>query len=157
MASGYLERGSTTEDTHIYTNAVTEEILAKAELTRHCPTLFQKAVEKEYDVRVCVVDKHAVGVGLVGKEQDGSQRLDIRRDNMSDVEYVEANIPAEITESLLKLISSYNLRFAAIDMAVDVNGNWVFFEINPNGQWAWLDIAGGSDIAKAFVDSFSRP
>ena len=40
-------------------------------------------------------------------------------------------------------------------MVVDRAGNSYCLEINPNGQWAWLDMAAGSDIAASFVKAFS--
>jgi hypothetical protein len=48
---------------------------------------------------------------------------------------------------LKRLLEEYSLRFAAVDFAVANDGAWVFFEINPNGQWAWLDLAGATDVA----------
>jgi hypothetical protein len=39
-------------------------------------------------------------------------------------------------------------------VAVDREGKWIFFEINPNGQWAWLDLMGGLDIGALFLRSF---
>jgi len=32
----------------------------------------------------------------------------------------------------------------------------IFFEVNPNGQWAWLDLSGGMNIAASFVKTFSK-
>ena len=39
-------------------------------------------------------------------------------------------------------------------MAIGTDGNWYFFEINPNGQWAWLDSDGGTNIAGSFIRAF---
>jgi hypothetical protein len=61
-----------------------------------------------------------------------------------------------VERRLLTLAADYGLRFAAIDMAVALTGEWVFFEVNPNGQWAWLDLVGASDIASSFVRAFSK-
>jgi hypothetical protein len=146
LASGYIE---------IYANRVSESALDDLELVTSCPTLFQREVAKRMDVRLCVVDDQMTAAGMVA-EDGGKQRLDIRRRNMQDVRYVEVEPPPEVESALLALVRSYGLRFAAIDMAVAEDGRWVFFEINPNGQWAWLDISGGFDVARLFVQSFSR-
>jgi D-alanine-D-alanine ligase-like ATP-grasp enzyme len=50
----------------------------------------------------------------------------------------------------------YGLRFAAIDFVVDVEGQWFFLEINPGGQWAWLDIAGVADIASDLARAMTK-
>ncbi len=112
-------------------------------------------ISKRFDVRICIVDEEIHAIGLYAKEQNGQQRLDIRRNNMSDVCYVPLDIPNDTKINLFRMIRSYELRFAAVDMAVDQNNNWIFFEINPNGQWAWLDLMKVSNIADSFIHSFS--
>ena len=52
------------------------------------------------------------------------------------------------------LCRAYNLAFAAIDLAVEKGTIW-FFEINPNGQWAWLEEATGIPIARALARLFA--
>jgi glutathione synthase/RimK-type ligase-like ATP-grasp enzyme len=74
---------------------------------------------------------------------------------MVDVETKPANLPSEIERLLFDLVGQYKLRFAAIDLARTTAGEWVFFEVNPNGQWAWLDIAAEFDIGSSFIRSFS--
>lgn len=156
LASGFLERADPTEDTHIYTSAVEARHLLDAEVLRACPTLFQRRIEKMADVRVCVVDDALHAVILNADDAGGHQRLDIRRDNMRDVRYTQTDPPAPVREALLRLTRSYGLRFAAIDLAIIPSGEWVFFEVNPNGQWAWLDLVGASDIASSFITSFRQ-
>ena len=70
--------------------------------------------------------------------------------------YVPITVPPKVSESILGLLRSYGLRFGAIDLAVDETGKWVFFELNPNGQWACLDLVGASDIAESFLASFRQ-
>jgi hypothetical protein len=38
-------------------------------------------------------------------------------------------------------------------MAFTKDYKWVFFEVNPNGQWAWLDLEGVTDIASLLLKS----
>ncbi|MNZ28723.1 hypothetical protein D3C78_459550 [compost metagenome] len=45
-----------------------------------------------------------------------------------------------------------NLRYGAIDFVCDPQGNLWFLEINPNGQWAWIENLTGYPIAEAIVD-----
>jgi glutathione synthase/RimK-type ligase-like ATP-grasp enzyme len=156
LACGYLERDSGLGDSVIYTSRVTDAQLAHLQSLRNCPTLFQRMVHKELDVRICVIDDQMYAVGLHRLEEDGEQRLDIRRSNMADVAYVAVVVPEQVRLAVLALVRSYGLRFSAIDMAVSRDGSWVFFEVNPNGQWAWLDLAAGTDIGGAFIRAFSQ-
>jgi hypothetical protein len=76
---------------------------------------------------------------------------------MTDVAYSEIELPSEVALSVKRLMRRYGLRFAAIDMAIDLDGKWVFFEVNPNGQWAWLDLSAGLNIARSFIEVQRHP
>src|SRR6266851_4864116 len=41
----------------------------------------------------------------------------------------------------------------ALDFLVTPEGKWVFLEINPNGQWAWIEEETGLPIAAAIADA----
>ncbi len=155
MASGYVERHEEERDSLVYTNRVGPEHLNDLDDLRGCPTLFQRLIEKACDVRITVVDGDMYSVELTAREPDGSQRCDIRRNNMDDVSYRAITLPDEVRAKVAALVASYRLRFAAIDMAVTPAGEWVYFEVNPNGQWAWLDLCGATNIAASFVSAFS--
>lgn len=150
LSGGYLERESPGTDSLIYTNSLREEDLNRAEEIARCPTLFQERIAKEADIRITVVDDDVQAVELTAIDSDGP-RLDIRRNNMSGVSYRRTVLPRPIESKLLRLLRSYGLRFAAIDLLRDVHGNFYFLEINPNGQWAWLDMAGASNTRDPLI------
>jgi hypothetical protein len=156
MSTGYVERPRTDDDSLIYTNVVTDVHLRDLSDLANSPTLFQEYVPKAADVRITVVDQEIHSVELIARDSDGLQRCDIRRNNMTDVAYRTISLPADTEAALRALVRHYGLRFAAIDMAVTTRAEWVFFEINPNGQWAWLDLVGGQEIAHSFIRSFSK-
>ncbi len=41
--------------------------------------------------------------------------------------------------------------FGALDFAVDDAGSWWFYEINPNGQWFWIERQTGLPISAALA------
>ena len=152
LASGYLER-SDGSVASIYTSRVLARHLDEGPLAA-CPTLFQEEVAKAHDVRVTCVDGRFTAVAL-HRIVEGAQIVDIRRDNMEPVAYATCAIPAKVDAALRQLLASYDLRFAAVDFGVTDAGEWVFFEINPNGQWAWLDLAGATNLWQDFAHAFS--
>jgi len=156
LSTGYVERESDEKDSLIYTNRVTADHLNDLSDLSLCPTFFQQFIEKKHDVRITVVDSDVHAVILRAADKHGGQRCDIRRNNMSDVAYEIVSLPREVKCQIQKLMSHYCLRFAAIDMAVSTAGDWYFFEVNPNGQWAWLDTAAGTNISASLVRSFAE-
>lgn len=152
LASGYIERDDPSEDSLIYTREFTITDYKNLGDIVSCPVLFQERIDKVTDVRVTALDGRMVAVGMKSLDSEDKQILDIRRDNMERVEYTPVQIPESTGNSIHCMLREYGLRFAAIDFAIQTDGSWVFFEINPNGQWAWLDLEAGSKIGNLFVE-----
>jgi MvdD-like protein with pre-ATP grasp domain/glutathione synthetase-like protein len=153
LASGTVERDQSSDDTHIYTSPVSVDMLDRCDLVTQCPTLVQERIRKRKDVRVCSVDSSLIAVAMTGVDAQGEQRLDIRIHNMLGVRYERVDMPFEVAEGVRRLVVTYGLRFAALDFAIDENGRWIFFEVNPNGQWAWLDQMAQTNITDAIIDA----
>ncbi|MEM9907352.1 MAG: MvdC/MvdD family ATP grasp protein [Cyanobacteria bacterium P01_D01_bin.44] len=154
ISHGYIERHDPDSDTLIFTNEVMlNQLVENQDFLSLCPTLFQIKVEKAFDVRINVIDSKVISVGIHASKEDELQAVDIRRNNMKNVRYEPIELPKSVKEKILKLCRSYKLRFASVDMALTKDSNWIFFEINPNGQWAWLDLEGVTDIASSLINS----
>lgn len=153
--SGYVDRRGIGNDSIIYTNRVLESHLVKIHEIRTCPTLFQEEISKGYDVRITILDNFIVAVKLLSQNEN-EQGCDIRINNMQGVLYSTIALPTDVRHGLMLLMDYYSLRFAAIDMIVDRNEKWFFLEINPCGQWAWLDQEAGTYIAQFFIDTFTQ-
>ena len=52
--------------------------------------------------------------------------------------------PGRFTQAL-------GLTFGAIDLILTPQGDHIFLEINPAGQWAWLQDSTGDPIAKTIA------
>jgi len=61
-------------------------------------------------------------------------------------------LPEDISANCINLLRELDLNFGAIDLILNENGEYVFLEINPNGQWAWLEKLLGLDISGAIVN-----
>ncbi|MCL4392569.1 hypothetical protein M1145_00275 [Patescibacteria group bacterium] len=46
----------------------------------------------------------------------------------------------------------YNLNYSAIDLMEDKNGKIYFLELNPNGQYLWVENKLDLPISKAMAD-----
>ena len=156
ISTGYIERKGEDKDSLIYTNRVLRSHLDNLDDLANCPALFQKFIQKKNDVRITVVGNDIHAVSLVASDPSGEQRCDIRRNNMADVIYGLVTLPEKVRQSIRRLMRHYKLQFGAIDMVVSVSGEWYFLEINPNGQWAWLDQTGGTNIGASFVRKFRQ-
>jgi glutathione synthase/RimK-type ligase-like ATP-grasp enzyme len=148
--------GNTPEqDSLVYTNLVTAEAIEQFALVANCPTLLQRRIAKDVDLRVTVVGGECLTVALHSQEREVSV-VDCRRDNMAEMRYSRANLPSSLSASLVQLTHSYGLRYAAIDLARAPDGRYWFFEINPAGQWAWLEEQVNVPISEALVRCLNK-
>ena len=119
----------------IYTQRVDIECL-EAESIGATACLFQQWVEKDYEVRLVVVDGRCFSARIDSSSEWG--RRDWRADYDS-LAYSPIPTPDHVRVAVVKLISMLCLRFGAVDFVVTPAGDWIFLEINPNGQWAWIN------------------
>jgi glutathione synthase/RimK-type ligase-like ATP-grasp enzyme len=61
-------------------------------------------------------------------------------------------LPSDVVELCVALCRSYKLQFGAIDLARRPDGGYTFFEINPNGQWAWVEQRTGLPLRARLAD-----
>ena len=60
---------------------------------------------------------------------------------------------------VIKYLKWMGLNFGAFDFSVDKKGHWYFLECNPNGQWLWIEIKTGLNLAQTFAEhlALQRP
>jgi ATP-grasp ribosomal peptide maturase len=120
------------------------------ELTAH---LFQEWIDKAFEARSIVVGEQVFTVAIRSDSEAG--QIDWRADYDSH-HYQVIDLPAEIRKSLITLHRRLGLLYGACDLAVTPGGQWVFFEVNPAGQWGWLADACGLPVASALADLLAR-
>jgi hypothetical protein len=54
------------------------------------------------------------------------------------------------------MCAHFGLRFAAFDFAMDNQNQWFFLEINPNGQWYWIEEMTGQPLSQAMAGEIRR-
>lgn len=119
------------------------------------PYLFQEFVPKLYDVRVTVIGDRVFAVRIESQAEDRAS-VDWRRVDAHRLEHREEDLPPDIAEACSALLEYYGLRFGAIDLARDTEGRYRFFELNPNGQWVWIEQLMGLPMRACMADLLLR-
>lgn len=112
----------------------------------YSPAYFQAYVNKDYEIRLTIVDNYFFGVRI-----DSTNKVDWRKED-SKLIYNNVNIPEDIRGKCLQMMKLLNLKFAAFDFIVS-NGEYIFLELNANGQWLWLEEELNLKISNALVDN----
>lgn len=109
---------------------------------RWAPTTFQRYIDPECDLRVVWVDGREWAVRIDSRA--GAGRVDSRLD--TSVDFVPTLLPAAVSKSLATLMGTLGLSFGVLDLRVGLDGEYYFLEVNPQGQFAYLEIKTGLPI-----------
>lgn len=142
----------------LYTTKVDALFLEKIVTNGNMPIYLQKQIEKDSDIRVTVVGDTVFGAKIISQNAEDS-KIDWRK-SQSLLNHEKIDLPEMLQDKCLKLCKKFNLNFAAIDFILDKKGDFWFLEINPNGQWAWIEGLLGypisHEIAKLLVSGGHR-
>ncbi|MFB6980601.1 ATP-grasp ribosomal peptide maturase [Streptomyces scopuliridis] len=116
---------------------------------RVAPHLFQARVDKVADVRVLIVGRRAFAVRI------DSELLDWRKD-YSALTYTVKHLPHRVDKALRAYLDRLELVSGSFDLAVDRAGDYWWLELNPNGQWGWLETETDLPMSAAFADLLMR-
>lgn len=149
ISGGVIKR----EDSYhlIYTNRLSDEGRSKLELVKYTPTFFQEHIPKAFELRITVVGNQVFPCRINSQDSEIT-RDDWRRYDFDRVAHLQYDLPDQIEKFCRMLVGHFNLHFGAIDMIVTPKGEYVFLEINPNGQWAWIEELTGMPIAETLVN-----
>ncbi|MEU7030013.1 ATP-grasp ribosomal peptide maturase [Streptomyces sp. NPDC046275] len=115
-------------------------------LTAH---YIQEAIPKQYEVRLVAVDGNLFAGTLHGTSEKA--RTDWRTD-YEHIEYGITEVPDNVATAVRRFMASYGIVFGSFDFAVTPDNEWVFFENNPAGTWAWVENRTSLPIAAAHAD-----
>ena len=116
------------------------------------PAIFQRLVEGPIDIRATIVGEeiYSAAISTTQSRAGLDSRLDL------DVPTTAYDLPGEITRQLHTLMATLDLTFATVDLKVDSAGDLHFLELNPQGQFLYIEILTGmpiaASIAKLLVD-----
>jgi hypothetical protein len=117
------------------------------------PWLVQELIDAPYDLTVVYVDGTCFGFLL---DRAGLPGLDWRQaigTDLADHGWQPVALPGGVSGAIGKIMTDLGLRFGRLDLlAHDADcRHVVFLEVNPNGQWAWLDLDGQRGVMDAVV------
>lgn len=117
---------------------------------RQCPMMFQRFIPKAKELRIAWVD----GRAFVGALDGAACGVDWRYE-AKDAPWENHTLPEAVHTRLSVLMNRLGLRQGAIDMIVTPDGDYVFLEVNPHGEWGMLerdlDLPIGEAIAEALM------
>lgn len=116
--------------------------LAQLDAVRYAPVIFQELVHGP-DLRVTVVGDEvlAAEIDATASSYPVDMRMVVGESTVRAVE-----LPDGVVAALRALLDRLGLRYGAVDLRRTPEGRYVFFEVNPAGQWLFVEERTGLPI-----------
>ena len=128
------------------TRQLKREELALLDSVRLAPVIFQSLVPGAADLRVTIIGDEIFPAAVDIDKME--YKLDVRLNQQA---YERHQLPADVGARLLELMRRLGLEYGAIDLRLTPDGEYVFFEVNPAGQFLFVEHACGLPISAALA------
>lgn len=127
-------------------------LVEHADLDMHdptgCPILLQEHVPPAAVWRIAAVGEATFGVRYTGaalKEVTDARLVH------QDLHGEPCDVPQQVARGLRELCHSLGILFCSADFVETADGRLVFLDLNPDGQWAWLQLEFDLPIADQII------
>jgi hypothetical protein len=135
------------------TRRLTEEDLKHLGKLRHAPIIAQEKIEKGIDIRVNIFGESVFGASVITNIPEAE--LDCRLDLTAT--WKAHTLPDEVAEKLILLLRRLGLHYGCIDLRQQPDGTYVFLEVNPAGQFLFIEIDTGQPLTRTFAELLLQP
>lgn len=147
---GALSRSMKGDGAFLPTTRITAKDLPQLDTIAYCPMIFQELVPKDYELRIAYADG-AFYTGKINAANDAAGQTDWRAAS-TQLPWQPYELPPTVQEKIHRLMQRLDLSFGAIDMIRRTDGEYVFLEVNPQGEWGMLQKYLGYPIAETIAE-----
>ena len=137
-----------TEEHWRETRVLRDEELQMLETVRLAPVIFQEYIAAVADIRVTIVGDEMFATAI--RSDPHGYSVDYRMD-MAAATFAPTELPGNVTELLRGLMQSLGLVYGAVDLRRTTEGHYVFLEVNPAGEWRFVEERTAQPITAAMA------
>ncbi len=116
---------------------------------RLAPVIFQEFVPAQADLRVTIIGERMFAAAI--HSAPGSYSADYRMD-MDGASFEPTSIPEDVQALLRNFMRRLGLVYGAVDLRRTPNGEHVFLEVNPAGEWRFVEERTAQPISRAMAE-----
>ncbi|AFY55915.1 glutathione synthase/ribosomal protein S6 modification enzyme (glutaminyl transferase) [Rivularia sp. PCC 7116] len=152
MLSSFAIYDNLGQEKVVFTNPVTSEDINNLDGLNLCPMTFQEKISKALELRTIIVGDN-VFTAAVDSQAVHQARYDWRREGVALINaWQPHDLPKDVEQKLLKLMAYFGLNYGAIDIILTPDGEYVFLEVNPVGEFFWLENSPGLPISQTIAE-----
>jgi hypothetical protein len=121
------------------------EILDRVQLA---PVIFQEYIPAVADIRVTVIGNKMFATAIT--VAPGSYEIDYRMD-MEGARFEPTVLPTRIARQIRALMKQLGLLYGAVDLRRTPDGRHIFLEVNPAGEWRFIEKRTDQPITEAMA------
>jgi glutathione synthase/RimK-type ligase-like ATP-grasp enzyme len=162
MLSSFAIRDDDGRESVVFTSPLSAADLGELDQLALSPMTFQEQLDKRVELRVTVIGGRAFAAA-VDSQAVPAARTDWRKAGRELLRaWTPYALPDDVARRLIDLSAKLGLAYGAADFVVTPDGRHVFLEINPAGEWFWLDDVFGpralsTAIAETLLGRRSEP
>jgi hypothetical protein len=145
------------EPTRPFTMTVARRDTAGSSAVRYAPVTFQENVPKRVELRITVVGKK-VFAAEIRSQESARQSVDWRHapDYGQSKYYSRHQLPAIVESRCVQVVERLGMCFGTMDLIQRPDGEYVFLEVNMNGQWAYIEEMLDLPISSAIAELLTQ-
>ena len=121
-----------------YTSKIQFLDLPNNQSLQRTPGIFQKEIKKQYELRITCFGDHIVAAKLDSQvHADG--KVDWRAIRMGKMLVEPYTLPAYLEDNIRSFMHEMGIVFGSFDFIVTPEGEYVFLEVNEQGQFLWIE------------------
>lgn len=134
----------------IYTSVIESTFFEnyEREIIFETPVLLQEKIQNKYDIRVTIIGDNIFSVAI---NKLNKNEVDWRKPEV-EKKYSLIQLPKNIEKKLFQYHKHLNLVYSAIDLIQTEDNQFIFLEINPVGEWVWLENELGLNISNCLIN-----
>jgi hypothetical protein len=134
------------------THLLRAEDITLIDSVRYTPVIFQRFVPADLDLRVTIVEDDIFAAAIASEAQYQTDY----RPGLTTAKVVPYDLPTQVADKLLQLMQIFGLKYGAIDMRVTPDGDHVFLEVNPAGEYLFISRRTAQPISAAIAAALER-
>lgn len=138
------------------TRVVREADLAMLDRLHLAPVIFQEKVPAVADVRVTVVGDRMFAMSIGGDRDVDGDAVDFRL-GLPGTTTAAFTLPQDVEAALRRLMAHFGIVYGAVDFRLTPEGELVFLEVNPAGEFLFVEHGAGHPITAAVADWLCDP
>jgi ATP-grasp ribosomal peptide maturase len=124
--------------------------LSGIEITAH---QFQSWASKREEARVIVIGRQVFAVAI--RAGSDAAHVDWRADYEA-LDYERITPPDAVRRGIRAVMAELELAYGAFDFVVTPEGQWIFLEVNPGGQYGWLEDVADLPLTETMTDLLAQ-